>query len=445
MPNYWIKNGIINIAQQLLTVFFGFLSLYILVRVLSPEEYGTWVLFLATVSVLETARNGLTQEALVKFLASGKPQDKKEINTATFVINMGMTVLIAILLLTIGPWLGHSWKSAEINTMFHLYLIALVFSAILNQVNCIEQAHLSFTGNFLSNTARQFIFLGFVIYCWINKTPAKLQTFVLVQVLSVGIAMLIALLYSYKRIHYSLKFDKIWGKKIFNFGKFTFGVTLSTMLWSTTDQMMLGSMLSKTASGIFNIAVRISSVVDIPALAMATILYPQSSKIAATKGEADIKHLYEKSVGIILAIQIPLIFCLLLFSGVVIHFLGGEKYDESISLLRITLLGGVISPFIRQGGTILNSTGKSKLNFYILLILIVVIIISNLILIKSFGIFGAAYSSLVSGLAGFLLSRYFLKKNFNINTRRSVYYAVQFYPELVKKYLTNKKQPPINI
>lgn len=439
MPNYWIKNGIINIAQQLLTVFFGFLSLYILVRVLSPEEYGTWVLFLATISVLEIARNGLTQEALVKFLTSSKPPDQKEINTATFIINMVMTVLIMVLLLVIGPWLGQSWKSAEINTMFHLYLVALIFSAVLNQVNCIEQAHLSFTGNFLSNTARQLIFLSFVIYCWITKNPAKLHTLVMIQVLSVGIAMLIALLYSYKRISYSLRFDKIWGKKIFNFGKFTFGVTLSSMLSGTIDQMMLGSMLSKTASGIFNIAVRISNVVDIPSSAMATILYPQSSKIAATKGETDIKYLYEKSVGIILAIQIPIVLCLLFFSGIVIHFLGGEKYDESISLLRITLLGCLFSPYGRQGGTILNSTGKSKLNFYMLLILTSVIIISNLILIKEFGIFGAAYSSLVSGFVGFLVCRYFLKKNFNINTKNSVYYAAQFYPELIKKYLTNKK------
>lgn len=433
--NYWIKGGIINIFQNILTVLFGFLGFYILVRILSKEEYGTWVLFLSTVSIIEIGRNGLTQEASVKYLSSANEEEKKRIITSVFLINSAITIFIIVTLIAIVPFLSRIWDAKDLIPMLHLYSLVFVFSGFLNQLNCIEQAHLNFTGIFYSNITRQLIFFIYVLYSYLTKTKVTLINLTIVQITSTFIATIIAYKVTHNKLKFSRKADIEWIKKIFNFGKYTFGVSISAIIAGSIDQMMLGSMLSKIASGVFNIAVRITNITDIPTNAMVAIVYPKLSKQNNENESESVKYLYEKSVGVILAILIPAILFIYLFSGFILHFIAGNKYDESLPLLKITLLSCIFSPFARQSGTVFNSSGKAKLNFHLVIMTALIIIGFNYFLIGQFGVIGAAYTTLISNIIGFIVSQHFLKKYWEVNPLRPFVYAFNFYPEFYYKYI----------
>lgn len=436
---YWLKNGLINISQNVLTVIFGFSSFYMLIRTLSKEDYGTWILFLSVVSIIEMARNGLTQEAEVKFLSSADEINKKKINTATFLMNLMSTVIIITILLIIGPWLSASWHSPVINTMLHLYIVVFFFSGILNQLNCIEQANLNFTGIFYSNIARQGIFLAYVSICFFTQTQTNVLLLTYAQIVSISVAILIAIVYTHKKIKISRKVDWFWLKKIFHFGKYTFGVSLSSILAGSIDQMMLGSLLSKTASGSYNVAVRITNLTDIPTSAIATTLYPKSAIKISKEGEQSIKYLYEKSVGVILALLLPIVIFIYICAEPVIHVIAGNRYEDSIPLLKITLLTCLLAPYGRQCGSILTSAGKTKFNFFLVIITTILVIIFNFLFIKNFGVVGAAYGTLLATVISFAIAQFYLRKYYKINPLNPWIYAYKFYPDFYQTYIRRKK------
>src|SRR5690606_36888215 len=144
--NYWIKSGLINLAQNVFSVLFSFFSFYFLVRVLGKSDYGVWGLFLTTATIIELARNGLTQEAVIRYYSAGSEDDKRKITTSVIYITLCTTLLISIALLFFAPALSRSWDSPVMTKMFYFFLITFFISGILNALSCIEQASLSFTG-----------------------------------------------------------------------------------------------------------------------------------------------------------------------------------------------------------------------------------------------------------------------------------------------------------
>ncbi|GAB3429614.1 flippase [Niabella aquatica] len=437
--NYWIKNGLINVIQNFSGQLLGMLSFILLVRVFSKEDYGIWVIFLSIVNIIELSKNGFTQEATIKYLSSANRADKLRITTASFVINIVLTVILCILLLLCSNLFISLWKSTELVKMLYISIIMFFVSGILAQLNYAEQSNLSFRGNFYSFLTRQLLFFLFIGYCYVTHYQLTLTALAIAQTVTVVIATLVAYLLNKKYIKFTYRIDMGWVKKIFHFGKYTFGIGLTSVISGSIDQMMLGSMLSKAASGSFNVAVRITGFADIPITAMASIVFPQSALRMERDGVGAVKYLYERSVGVILGILTPCVILLFFFSDYLLFVMAGHKYDDALPLLKITLLTCILYPYGRQAGTALASAGKVKYNFVLMIINVAVLIILNYFFIKSFGVIGAAYATLISSIIGLTLNQIVLYKLFKINVVNPWIYAVHFYGEFINLYIRKKR------
>jgi lipopolysaccharide exporter len=199
--------------------------------------------------------------------------------------------------------------------------------------------------------------------------------------------------------------------------------------------MMLGGMLSAAAAGAYNVAVRITTLVEIPTSSIATIVFPQSSKKMAEEGNAGVKYLYEKSVGAVLAVLVPGLIFLFLFANYVVDFIAGKTYEDSIPVLRITVLYCLLIPYGRQFGTIINAIGKPRLTFYIVLITGSSNAILNYVLIGKYGVIGAAWATLASNIIGFAIGQFILQRELNISIFSPWRFAFGFYPEMYNRYL----------
>src|SRR5690606_15585925 len=103
------------------------------------------------------------------------------------------------------------------------------------------------------------------------------------------------------------KLDKYWLKQLLQYGKYSFGTSMMAVVSSSIDQMMIGGLVSATSAGIYNIAVRVTNMINIPTNAAATIVFPQSARRLEDGGNDAVKSLYEKSVGAVLAMLFPAI------------------------------------------------------------------------------------------------------------------------------------------
>lgn len=433
--DYWLKSGFINIVQNFSGVFFGFAGFYLLVRLLTKHDFGVWTLFISTTTILEAIRSGLLQNAMIKYISSSDSKEHPEIITASFAINAIVQVVCIAAILIFSPYLSRLWESPQLVEMMYYYIAIYIFSGLQAQFNGIEQANLRFNGIFVTTIIRQGVFFSFVLVCYFMKIQVELVFLVWVQIAGALAGMLIA--YSHARSNFTLSshVNRMWMSKLFDYGKYAFGTLISSLLSGTIDQMMLGAMLSPAASGAFNIAVRITNLIDIPGNAVATIVFPQSAKRMESEGKGAIKYLYEKSVGTTLALVVPVVIFLYLFSGIVITLIAGDKYADSIPLLQITLLYCLLIPFGRQFGTILDSIGKTRLTFLVVIGSATLNLCLNYFFIREWGVVGAAYATLCSNIAGFIVAQVILKKEIGVNVLKTFVYMYKFYPEFIDRYV----------
>jgi O-antigen/teichoic acid export membrane protein len=232
-----------------------------------------------------------------------------------------------------------------------------------------------------------------------------------------------------------VKVNAAWIKKLFDYGKYSFGASISGILIITINQMMLGALLSPASAGAFNVAEKITSLTEIPTNALGTIVFPQSAKRFATQGRDAIKYLYEKSVGTVLALLIPSLLFLFLFPGFVVHIIAGANYPETIPIVKITVLSCLLTPYSRLFGTIIDSIGKPKINFIIIVVFTSIELILIYIMIKRYGIMGAAYATLIANIFLFMVMQTILRKELRVNFLNAFIYAVRFYPEFFMSYI----------
>lgn len=436
--NYWLKSGIINVLQNAAGSLLGLGSFFLLIRSLSTHDYGVWVVFMTTITILNVFRDGLIRNALIKFLSSAIEDEKPKIMSAAFTINLLITVVVVVLNLSLGAVLARLLNSPELINLLYLFNIVYILNGLLTQFNCIEQAHFKFKGVFVSTTIFQVVFFAFVLYSYVFKTDIQLYQLVIVQIIGSSIATLIAFIYTKPFLNFAIGIYKEWMLKLFNYGKYAFGTSISSILSGTVDQLMLSSVISPSASGVFNVAVRIINIIDIPTSAVANIVFPQSSKRIETEGKDAIKYLYEKSVGTILAILIPGLIFIYAFPDLVLFLLAGEKYTDAVPLLRITLLYALLIPFGRQFGIILDSIGKTKTTFYIVIVTATLNLTLNYFFIINIGVLGAAYATLASNIVGFIIAQYILRKELGVKFYHTFVYAYRFYPEFYTTFVKPK-------
>ena len=241
---YWIRAGFFTLLQSLSGVFFSIGSFYILLRILGPKDYGVWVLFMVTSTIIETVRGGLLQNALIKFLAAEEKSEHHKITAASFTLSGILSLGCISLIIAFGNVLATIWKSPDLVKMFNTYCITLIISGILSQFNCILQANLKFKSIFLSSFTMQLAFFTYVAVCYALNINISLINLVYVQIGTNLTSALISYILVRPYLSISFKIYADWIKKLFNYGKYAFGTSVSAILSVTVDQMMLGAILS---------------------------------------------------------------------------------------------------------------------------------------------------------------------------------------------------------
>ena len=434
--NYWARSGILNLFQNFASVAFGFGSFYFLVRMLTKHDYGVWGLFLATIAVFAMARNGMLMTATIKFIAGAKSEEeKRQLIATTLAMNLIMTGILIAILASIAPFLSNIWESPELTPMLWLFGFSFIFSSLQMHFNCIEQAYLNFKGSVFTQIMYNGLFFLVVLYHYINDGEVTLMELIYANMLANVLATVPSVYYVRKRIEFKAFINFAWAKKIFHFGKYSMGTSINAILSDTIDQMMIAGLLSASNAGVFNVASRISTLANIPTNAMASILFPQGAKRLEEEGPHVLKYLYEKSVGTLMAMMVPAVIFMYATSNYLIDFIAGDKYEESLPLLKITLFYCLFMPFSRQMGTILDSIGKTRLNFIMVFSSGVCNVALNYIFITRWGVLGAAFATLTTYILFFIGSQIILRKILNVNILNVWKYSTEFYPEMYRKFL----------
>jgi len=413
-----------TLLERIFSLLFGVGSFFFLIRVLSKESFGVWAIFLAVTSVIEVGRNGLIQNAQIKYLSSSGEEEHPQIITASTVLNVLLTLLSVLVIVCFAHLFAVIWKNSVLQTMLYIYTATTILLIPCSQFSFIQQANLDFKGIFWTNFARQGIMFFYILIACLFKSPITLINLTIVQIVSAASGAIIAFFTARKFLVWTTKVDWAWVKKLFHFGKYVFGTNVSSMFFKSMDQLMLGYFIGPASVAVYNTAVRISNLVEVPTTSIASIVFPQSARRVASEGLSAVKYLYERSVALIIILILPFFLAIIFFPEFIITLVAGAKYTDTAPILQVTILYSMFIPFLRQFGTALDSIGKPRLNFYFLVFCAVLNFVFNYIFIGMFGTIGAAYGTLTSYAIIFVLNQFILKRELNVNTF-SIFYHIK--------------------
>jgi len=399
----------------------------LLFRAIDKGQFGLWFQFLIVTAFIEMGRSGLIQNALIRYITTSKEEDIGKINTASLFINFTLSLLSILILFFVAKPLADAYNYPVLIDMFYFYMLTTLMLIPFYQFLFIQQANMDFKGIFWSNFTFKGLLFLFISYHYFGEIP--IDIYVMSKWLFVCGAggAFAGFLFAKKYLTFSSVIDWKWVKELFHFGKYTWGTGLSTIAYKFTDRTMLGTMISEVAIAIYEPAVRLTNLVDVPALSIAAVVFPQSSHKSVDGDKNTTKDLYEKSVGAILALIIPALIIIYAFADPFVWILTGDWDSDSVPILRLTIFFALFMPFAYQFGTILDSIGKPKINFLYVLSGLVLNIIFNYFFIKEFQIKGAIYGTLLTYFIMFIFQMITLNRMFNIKPWKPFMYIPWFY------------------
>ena len=293
------------------------------------------------------------------FLNQAPQYEHAKINKASLFLNLSLSICIVILLLLCSGWVGIFYKSSVLTSLLSIYAMTTFVLSGLYQFNFIQQANMDFKGLFWSSFAKNGILFFYILYLKLSNSAFSLTNIAYIQLFAAVPATLVAFGFARKYFSLAAKLDWDWVKKLLKYGKYTFGTNLSTMAYKSVDKLMLGKLLQASLST-YDLSIRINNLAEVPTATLAATLFPQSARRTNTEGVDGAKYLYEKSVGVLMALIVPVVLGILLFADVIVWVIGSEKYASSAPILRLTIFYGLFMAFAMQFGTILDSALSSS-------------------------------------------------------------------------------------
>jgi O-antigen/teichoic acid export membrane protein len=363
-----------------------FLIFILCAKILTPYDFGIYNYVIAIIFFLIMFGDFGISTATSKYVAEYNATDKKKLNLVVFnsgVIILGLTILIAILTLIIGPWY------LKDKYIYILYLLPLIFLAPMTSFyDGIYRGLKKFKQLALISLLIGFISVFFVyylvdVYGLIGALISQ-NLFYLVFLIGLGLG--------YK--NFRLKLNKAIIKEISSYS-LAIGVAITGYyLFSRVTVLILGHYNYINEIAVYELLNKIFTALLVPFTILGTIITPNLTEIYIQKNYKKILSKFKKYFLIFLftAFIFAILFYLILPPIFSIFFKEYNNHIFSAMLIPVILIYSslIYCTVINHG--IIVATGHVKILTYSNVLLGISNIFLSLILLNYFGFIGVIYS-----------------------------------------------------
>ncbi|GEO04627.1 O-unit flippase [Adhaeribacter aerolatus] len=389
-----LKKVLSNISwlflDKVLRVGLNFVLTVLIARYLGAQDFGLWNYVIAFVALFSIFSSLGLDSIVVKNLV--KEQAKEEVLGAAFILKLvggGLAFVLSLLTILI-------LRPGEPLTLILVLITAggLLFQSF-DVIDFYFQSTLQSKFVVYSRVAAFIISAIFKIAILILKGPLVL--FVLANSLELLFtATFFILVYKQSNglvTRWKIKFPVV--KKLFLDSYPLALAVMVVLIYMRTDQIMLGSIISDKAVGIFSAAVRLSEAwYFIPSVITNSIL-PSLIKLKEVNQENYLRKL-EQSFKIMAFLGIITAVIISFSASYIITFLYGAEYAEAAPILAVHTWTSVFVFLGFASGNWFVVEGLQKYVFYRTLAGALINVGLNFYLIPAYGGLGAAFATLIS-------------------------------------------------
>jgi len=439
-----IKNNVYSLIGFIWPLVLSFVAAPIIIRGLGSAKFGFFSLLNTMMMLFGLLDFGISYTLTQAMSAKRQQPEGEELSsllgsTLTLYAIIGTAVMVVLFLLP-GTF-QHLFKipSGFISSFTAaFFIVGLVF--FLNMVSipfvqipyALQRSDIGVKISLVSNAILE---IGSIVAI---KTGHGILSLLIIQlVASIFLFFSMVLVWRHLAPKLRLRLQLPW-HVIATIGRQGFWVFFSNTMGNILaqlDKFVLGAMWGPAAVGYYSTAQMIPEKISGTSISLSNIFFPVFAEAATTQqeGEQKVKKIFRRSLGIIPVITAGLATLVLIYGYQLIYFWVSKDFADHTSL-AVPLLA--VTYFFLGFGSFFNAflSGLKALKFLALssMIVAVVDVIFMFILIPGYGVNGAAFAYLLSGLPmlGFL---YYIERHYFNSSRKDI---IVFYSELFAKILS---------
>jgi len=383
-----------------------FILLPIYTAYLSPEQYGI-VNAMTVISSIIGIILTLGIDRGIYRLYYDYNEDERKTYLGTIIIGISSFSLFFFLFFLLFPQLLLSiYKSIPFYPYYFLMLLYTLLSVVITvpsiYLRMSEQADRFVLLNILSFLFTAFFNLIFIIY-YKEGAVGMLKG----NLLASFIIGPIYYLFSFKAIKFNFKFN--YFKNSVKFSLPLLPALIFSWVLNLSDRIFLERYLSLNEVGIYSFGYKLASLVTLISGGLFSAYTPYFYKLVNEKGN-EAKGQIEKYNNTFILIILIICFLIAFFSKEVIELLISSKYLGAISLIPFLTIAFFFSQITGFLNLMIYQKKKSLQIMNITFVSALFNIVINLLMIPSFGMMGAVFSTLISFFALFVIEYWYAKK-----------------------------------
>ena len=444
-------NNFLSLAANLSTSVMGLISFVILMRILSIDDFGKWVLFTTPASLIDMLRMGLTREATVRYISSIDENGKKYFLGSSWFVGLITIISISIILYAIVLIFPTTIKSYGYDIFFYWYPVFAIANLPWNYAWSILQAEMDFKKIFWIRFFNLGSFLLSLFVAYVFAEQINVTIVVLIYIITNVLTSFFCLYKKWTGIRNLRYISREKINQIINFGKYSMASSIGSSLLKSADNFIISfsTFLGPYGVALYAIPLKFIELLEIPLRSFAATAFPKLSKASIDGDKEEFNRIFYQYTGAITVLFIGVTIFALLFNQYFILFLGGSKYKDSLQGLSYVMIAviiyGLLLPVDRFTGIALSSLNKPQKNFYKIIYMAAANIIGDFIAVfvihKIFPDFSVltlllfvGIASIIFTLIGLVIGFKYLREEVDVSYKNVFIHGFKLYRDYIITY-----------
>lgn len=393
----YLSKGLWGLADKALPVVYGVAYVVLVIRVLPEEEFGNYVLIQEIFLIVTGLATAFALQPLLKYAAETSI-DQRQIISAAFVLNLMFIAVATVMAVATRNPLGALMNSAKLADLM-LYLPAMFAASFIRNFSLILLQSTFRTKALFWTDAVHFI--GAPLLIWVVSRMHLFDTaldLILINIASLSASSIVAFVVTRTSYNITLRPSRVEVKRMWDYGKYTFGGILSYLFYSKSDTFILSAFTGPVQVAVYNSVKVFVRIYDMVAQVMQMFILPAVSRISSQGDSRSLKVLVEKAITFGTVAMLPVFLLFVFFASPLIGIVYQGRYTEAIPLLRLFSALCFFVPLTGVATNTLLGLGHARIGFVISVQFLVISTVVYFITIPLFDIVGATLGFVIASL-----------------------------------------------
>tara|TARA_R110001599_G_scaffold310954_1_gene518197 strand:+ start:6318 stop:7787 length:1470 start_codon:yes stop_codon:yes gene_type:complete len=396
------KGAVWMLALRFCVKGISIVSIMILARLLTPEDFGLMALATSVYALVELFRAfGFSTALIQKQNASRAHYD------SAWTMQVIFSVFASALLFVAASVAADYYGDSRLNGILQVMALIILINGFKNIGIVQFKKRMTFNKEF-----KYQLLIKISGFCVTIPLAWYLQTY---WALLAGMFMgnFSSLILSYVMQNYRPKLCLTEWRELLGFSSWLLLNNVLFFINNHSQNFILGKVSGSNVLGLYSISNEVATMTTNEIVApINAAAYPGYAKIAHDKEQ--LKQSYLKVLSSIVLIAVPSAIGIAAIAPLFVPVLLGDKWLEAIPVIQIIALGSIMTSISTNSGYVYLALGKQKITTFIMCFRVSIFLPLLYYLTVSYGVIGAAYSTLLASLVLFPITQTILKKQLGI-------------------------------